>query len=314
MTKILDSAGLGASITAVQNDANLSSLSGINAPITATSHTIDVDDQNDTIEYLNAASIAVTLPAIASVSGSNIHTDDFKVTFKNIGAGVVTVTRGSTDTFDDGSTSIALAQYEYATIQTDSSLTKWNIINSNIDNATKTGTQTLTNKTIGSGYGGGTIISDTVKATTSGSSVEWTTIPSWAKRITVSWTAVSTSGTGSLILSVGHSGGYSYSGGGSSLTMNFVAGSTPTSGSSGSGGVFGMSPYNVAASDNYGTITLSLLDVSTDTWAGVGTSIDKTLAYLGVIQGTANLAGTLDRLKVTTTSTFDAGKVSILYE
>ena len=156
MSKIIDSAGKGSAITAVEHDANLSSMSGINQPQTGTTYTVDVDDQNEVLEFTNAASIAVTLPAITAVSGSNIHTDDFKVTFKNIGAGVVTITRGSTDTFDEGSTSIALAQYEYATIQTDNSLTKWNIINHDIDNVTKTGTQTLTNTTVDNGAFTGT--------------------------------------------------------------------------------------------------------------------------------------------------------------
>jgi hypothetical protein len=133
---------------------------GINEAQTGTTHTIDVADQNKIIEYSNAASIAVTLPAITAVSGSNIHTDDFKVTFKNIGAGVVTVTRGSTDTFDDGSTSISLEQYEFVTIQTDNSLTKWNIINSYIDVVTEDGTQTLTNKTLTNPTVTGTLTGD----------------------------------------------------------------------------------------------------------------------------------------------------------
>lgn len=132
MTKIIDRAGKGAAINATENDANLSSLSGINAPITATTHTVDVDDQNDTIEYSNALPIAVTLPAISSVTGANIHTDDFKVTLKNIGVGLVTVTRGGTDTFDDGDTSKTLSQFESITIQSDNALTAWNIVNSHL--------------------------------------------------------------------------------------------------------------------------------------------------------------------------------------
>lgn len=128
MAKIIDSAGKGSAITAAEHDSNLSTFAGKNQSITATSHTIDVDDQGETIEYSNASPIAVTLPAISTVSGSNIHTDDFTVTLKNIGAGLVTVTRGGTDTFEDGSTSYTIAQYGSVTIQTDSTLGKWNII------------------------------------------------------------------------------------------------------------------------------------------------------------------------------------------
>lgn len=132
MTKIVDLSGKGAAISGAENDANLSSLSGINQSITTTTHTIDVNDQNDTLEYSNASPIAVTLPSIASVTGANLHTDDFKVTLKNIGAGFVTVTRSSTDTFEDASTAITLNKYESATIQTDSTLGKWNIISSKL--------------------------------------------------------------------------------------------------------------------------------------------------------------------------------------
>ena len=64
MSKIIDRTGKGASISQSENDDNLSSLSGINAPITATTHTIDIDDQNDTVEYSNASPIAVTLAEI----------------------------------------------------------------------------------------------------------------------------------------------------------------------------------------------------------------------------------------------------------
>lgn len=128
MTKIITRSGSGAAINETDNDTNLSSLSGKNQAITATSHTIDIDDQSETIEYLNAAAIAVTLPAISTVSGSSLDTDDFTVTLKNIGAGVVTITCGGSDTFDDGDTAKTLNQYNSITIQTDNGLTKWNVI------------------------------------------------------------------------------------------------------------------------------------------------------------------------------------------
>ena len=128
MAKIIDSAGKGSAIDSTEHDSNFSTFAGKNQSITATSHTIDVDDQGEIIEYSNGSPIAVTLPAISTVSGSNINTDDFTVTLKNIGAGLVTVTRGSTDTFDNGDTSISLRQYESAQIQTDSTLGKWNVI------------------------------------------------------------------------------------------------------------------------------------------------------------------------------------------
>ena len=128
MTKIIDSVGAGTALNQVQHDGNWDSICGINESQTGTTHTIDVNDQNRIIEYSNASPIAVTLPAISSVTGANLNTSDFRVILKNIGAGTVTVTRGSTDTFDDGTTSKTLTQYQCIEIQTDSTLGKWNIL------------------------------------------------------------------------------------------------------------------------------------------------------------------------------------------
>jgi len=133
MSKILDRTGLGAAISADQNDSNLDSLSGINESQTGTSYTVTIDDQNRTIEFSNASPVAVTLTLISTIVAA-LHTSDFKVTLKNIGAGTVTVTP-TTDTFDDGDASKTLEQYEHMTIQTDSAQTAWNIIESS--NASK---------------------------------------------------------------------------------------------------------------------------------------------------------------------------------
>jgi hypothetical protein len=83
---------------------------------------------NDTIELANASAIAVTLNAISVIfSATDSSIDDFKVTLKNIGAGVVTITP-TTDTFDNGDATRTLAQYEYITIQTNNAGDKWNVV------------------------------------------------------------------------------------------------------------------------------------------------------------------------------------------
>jgi hypothetical protein len=79
-------------------------------------------------------------------------------------------------------------------------------------------TQTLTNKTIQ----GGAITSATAQASTSGTSINFTDIPSWVKRITVMFNGVSTSGTsirqaqlgaGSVTTSGYTSSGFGWTGG-----------------------------------------------------------------------------------------------------
>lgn len=129
MTKIIDVTGKGSAISASENDANLSSLAGINEDASLTTYTVTIDDQNRTIELTNAASKTVTLTAIATIR-SSLDTDDFKVTIINVGAGTATINRGSTDTFNGGGTSLSLLVGEYVTIQTDSTNAIWNIISS----------------------------------------------------------------------------------------------------------------------------------------------------------------------------------------
>ena len=121
--------GAGASLSQSQGDTNWNTLNGINEAQTGTTHTIDHTDELKTIEYSNASPVAVTLTAIATIDGANdSQISDFKVTLKNIGAGLVTVTCGGADTFDDGSTSKTLSQYQSITLQTDSTGAIWNVI------------------------------------------------------------------------------------------------------------------------------------------------------------------------------------------
>lgn len=133
MAAIITRTGKGAAITQSENDSNLDSLCGINEPQTGTAYTVSAADQNSTIEFSNAAPVTATLTLISTIIAAN-DTSDFQVSLKNIGVGVVTVTP-TTDTFDDGAATKVLAQYEWITIQTDSTQSLWNIIASS--NASK---------------------------------------------------------------------------------------------------------------------------------------------------------------------------------
>ena len=76
--------------------------SAVNAQ-TGTSYTIQNSDQNKLVTFSNASSIAVTLP---DPSGGNFFAG-WAVSLRNLGAGTVTVTRGTSSTID-GSTSFTL--------------------------------------------------------------------------------------------------------------------------------------------------------------------------------------------------------------
>ena len=142
----------------------------------------------------------------------------------------------------------------------------------------------------------------TAQPTTSGTSVDFTGIPSWVKRITVMFNGVSTNGTSSLQIQLGS---------GSVTTTGYVssANSTVTS----TTGLLASS--NMAAANTYqGGITIAYLG-SYARSAFVVTSRNDAATFW--CAGSVTLSGILDRVRITTvngTDTFDAGSVNILYE
>jgi hypothetical protein len=169
---------------------------------------------------------------------------------------------------------------------------------------TTDGTQTLTNKTIGSGYGGGVLTSGTAQASTSGTSIDFTSIPSWVKRVTVLFSGVSLSSTANILVQLGA---------GSVQNTGYVGGTinqTPTVTNSTAG--FIISTGNAAASMNG---ALQITTLGSNIWAATG-AFGRADAAFATTAGSVTLSGTLDRVRITTTSTdtFDAGTINILYE
>lgn len=157
------------------------------------------------------------------------------------------------------------------------------------------------------------LASGTVQATTSGTSIDFTGIPSWAKKITVSFSGVSTNGTSLPIVQIGDSGGVEtsgYSGATAYYTGTGNAVTRPTTG-------YGISALFAASSVIHGTMTLTLVDAATNTWAAVGNFGFSDADAVSVSGGSKSLSATLDRIRITTVggaNTFDAGKVNITYE
>ena len=159
-----------------------------------------------------------------------------------------------------------------------------------------------------SGLVGGALTSGTAVATTSGTSIDFTSIPSWVKRITVMFNGVSTNGTSGYKIQIGPTSGLELTG--------YVAGA----GYFGSGA--GMSTSTTyypiafavgAAGPISGIATLAAL--GSNIWPISSTISYSTVMYCG--GGTKTLAGVLDRVRISTlngTDTFTAGSVNILYE
>jgi hypothetical protein len=154
------------------------------------------------------------------------------------------------------------------------------------------------------------IVSGTAVASTSGTSIDFTGIPSWVKRITVMLSDVSTNGASLLRLRVGTSSGIETTG--YTSTCSYIGPSVSTASSSSGFDGFGDDSATYGRS---GIITLALL--SSNKWSLTGGYNYTSLNYQNVLSGTKTLAGTLDRVRITTvngTDTFDAGTINILYE
>ena len=158
----------------------------------------------------------------------------------------------------------------------------------------------------------GVITSGTAVASTSGTSIDFTGIPSTVKRITVMFSGVSTNGTSINLIQIGDSGGIEntgYSGVGTSITSTpGVIVAAQTAG-------FGIGGNNSAANTKNGDAVLTML--TGNTWTINGQFAFGNEARTDFTAGSKTLSGTLDRVRITTvngTDTFDAGSINILYE
>jgi len=150
----------------------------------------------------------------------------------------------------------------------------------------------------------------TAVASTSGTSIDFTGLPSWIKKITVMMSAVSTNGSSVVMIQLGTSGGVQ--------TTSYV------------GSVWNSNTANAALSTGFQTLQaagatvtiestaiLTLLNSATGLWSASINTGRSDAATVGVTAGSKTLSGTLDRVRITTvngTDTFDAGTVNILYE
>lgn len=152
------------------------------------------------------------------------------------------------------------------------------------------------------------LVSGTAVASTSGTSIDFTGIPSWVKRITVMFSSLSTNGASPPQVQIGST---------TFVTSGYLgaamSGAEVTNNSTGfllNSGTF------IASGVLSGGLILS--NLSGNVWVSYGASgrsdIARGFSLGGVL---TTLSGTLDRVRVITfngTDTFDAGSINILYE
>lgn len=143
----------------------------------------------------------------------------------------------------------------------------------------------------------------TVTATASGTAVDFTGIPAWAREIVIGFVGVSTSGTAFPLLQLGDSGGVENTGYvcnghrifGSPLAQSFTAG-------------FGLNGAS-AALIYRGTLVLTR-SANSNTWTCSGALSESGATASLLTTGDKTLSDVLDRVRLTTsngTDTFDSG-------
>ena len=151
----------------------------------------------------------------------------------------------------------------------------------------------------------------TLQASTSGTTVDFTSIPSWATQVVVSFVGVSTDGTEALLIRIGDAGGIensSYLGSSSSIIGATASSAAYTTG-------FGIKSL-LAADIIHGSVTLTLEDPATFRWVASGVLSNSATAGTILTSGKKALSAALDRVTITTTGTpddFDAGEINIRY-
>jgi hypothetical protein len=151
------------------------------------------------------------------------------------------------------------------------------------------------------------IVSGTAVASTSGTSIDFTSIPSWVKRITVMFNGVGTNGTSNMqiqvgistgVVATGYTSGIGYRNGEATSTTGFVVGQMINN---------TLTFQGVVTINSFGS----------NIWTSGGT-LSRNDGWAVLSGGfVTNIGGTLDRIRITTvngTDTFDAGSINILYE
>ena len=178
-------------------------------------------------------------------------------------------------------------------------------------------TPTLTSPTMSgavvSSMASSVITSGTVVSPTSGTSVDFTGIPSWVKRITVMFNNLLSSGTSPYLIQLGTSGGIVSSGYNSSGTGFQAPGALATASSTA-----GLITRNARTASTANSGACYIANLTGTTWViNGGFAVASSTENSTFSGGISSLGGTLDRIRITYvngTDTFTSGSINILYE
>ena len=158
----------------------------------------------------------------------------------------------------------------------------------------------------------GRLTSMTSQASTSGTSIDFTGIPSWVKRVTVMFSGVSTSGTSNIQIQLG-TGSTTYTTSGYLGAVVVFAVGTMATANILTG--FGVSESSSAARLIGGNMVITNLTGNTWSASSIFGASNTVHAYNSA--GSVPLGAALTAVRITTvngTDTFDAGTINVLYE
>ena len=158
----------------------------------------------------------------------------------------------------------------------------------------------------------------TAVASTSGTSIEFTNIPSWVKRITAMFSGVSTNGANALQVQLGTSSGYE-------ITSYNATAAVITGGYAGVVGAINFTTgFGMENTSQTSAFLVSghmvLTNISGNIWVASGVIGTSSQGTMFLFSGNKTTAATLDRLRIigsatgSPSDTFDAGSINILYE
>lgn len=151
----------------------------------------------------------------------------------------------------------------------------------------------------------GALVAATAQASTSGTSIDFTGIPSWVRRITVMFNGVSTNGTSGISLQLGDAGGIETTGYAVG-SANGVVSTTEFPLTGGSGAAAGL--YQ-------GLLTLSTL--GSNIWVISSNIARSDVSVAFPTGGSKTLSDVLTQVRLKSgngTDAFDAGSINIMYE
>ena len=259
---------------------------------------------NDVITTLKIASSAVTTDKIDNGAITTIKIASSAVTTDKIDNGAITTIKLAnsaitTEKINNGAiTTIKLASSAVTTDKIDNGAITTLKIASSAVTTDKIGDSSVTPAKLSQPLTLGTAVT-----TTSGTSVDFTSIPSWVKRITVILDRVSTNGNNNLYIQLGSSGGIQGAGYDSDVSTRNGDTAVTTG--------FILTRSSDSSSICNGIVTIC--NCNGNTWISSG-NVSQSLT-VNSSTGSKTLSATLDRIRFNGGGdTFDAGQVNIMYE